>query len=94
MGTSFRRPFVVVFGLDELEGDAGKLAALMNEFLGNVHVDDRDLLVQGFLLLSRGGFPFIEAAAYDDFDVGATHTACGAAAVHGGVAAAEDDDAR
>src|SRR5262245_2387502 len=83
----------VVLGLHLLEYDAGELAIVVGEFLRHQEIEDRDVLVHGVLLLPGGRLHLLEAGAHDDLDVLAAETARGAAAIHGGVAAAEHDDA-
>ena len=83
----------VVFGLHLLEHDAGELAVLVGEFLRHQEIEDRDVLVHGVLLFPGGRLHLLEAGAHDHLHVLAAEAARGAAAVHGGVAAAEHDDA-
>ena len=85
--------FGVVLGPDLLEENAGQPARLVREFLGHEVVQDRDALVQRVLLLPGRRLHLVEAAAHDDLHVLATEPARGAAAVHRGVAAAEDEHA-
>ena len=85
--------FVVVSRGDLFEQHAGELAALVGEFLGHEEVEDRDVLVHRVLLLPGRRLHLLEAGTDDDLDVGAAEPAGGPAAVHRGVAAAEDDDA-
>ena len=54
-------------------------------------VDDRDVLVLRVLFFPRAGLHRGEGRADDDLDVFAAETTGGAAAVHRGVSAAEDD---
>ena len=49
--------------------------------------------MHGVLLFPGGRLHFLETGAHDDLDVLAAEPARGAAAIHGGVAAAEHDDA-
>ena len=93
VGTSLRRPLASMLGLHLLEHDAGQAAVLVGELLRHQEVEDRDALVHGVLLLPRRRLHLLEAGAHDDLDVLAAEAARGAAAVHGGVAAAEHDDA-
>src|SRR5690606_5227577 len=83
---------VVVHGLDLLETHAHQLAVLDDKLLGDVVVDDGDVLVDGVFLLPGGGLHLLEGAAHQHLDFLAAETTGGAATVHGGVAAAEDDD--
>ena len=83
----------VVFGLHLFEHDAGKLAVVVGEFLRHQEIEDRDVLVHGVFLLPGGRLHLLEAGAHDHFHVLAAEAAGSAAAVHGGVAAAEHDDA-
>src|SRR5262249_35151705 len=76
-----------------LEQYAGEAAALVSEFLRHEVIEDRDALVHGILLLPRRRLHLLEAGAHDHLDVFATEPARRATAVHGGVAAAEHDDA-
>src|SRR6185437_13291406 len=83
----------VAFGLDLLEGDAGKLAVFVGEYLGHQVIMDRDALVHGVFLFPRRRLHFLETGAHHDLYFFAAEPARGAAAVHGGVAAAEHDHA-
>ena len=83
----------VAHRLDLLEHDAGELAVVVGEFLRHQVIEDRNVLVHGVLLFPGGRLHLLEAGAHDDFDVLAAEPARGAAAIHGGVAAAEHDDA-
>ena len=83
----------VELGFHMLENDAGEAAVVVGEFLGHEIIEDRDALVHGIFLLPRRGLHLLEAGTNDDGHLLAAETARGAAAVHGGVAAAEDDDA-
>ena len=65
----------------------------MLDLLGHEIVEDRDALVHRVLLLPRARLHLLEARAHDDLDVLAAEAAGGAAAVHGGIAAAEHDHA-
>ena len=93
VGTSLRRPLRVALGLHLLEHHAGQLAVLVGELLRHQHVEDRDVLVHGVLLLPGRRLHLLEAGAHDDLDVLAAQAARGAAAIHGGVAAAQHDHA-
>ncbi len=83
----------VEFGLHLLEGDAGELAVLVGELLRHQVIVDRDALVHGVFLFPRRRLHFLEAGAHHHLHVLAAEPARGAAAVHGGVAAAEHDHA-
>ena len=65
----------------------------MGEFFRHQEIQDRDVLVHGVLLFPGGRLHLLEAGAHDHLDVFAAEPARRAAAVHGGVAAAEHDDA-
>ena len=82
---------VVVLGADLLEHHAGQLAVLVGECLGHQEVEDRDVLVHRVFLLPGRRLHLLEAGADDHLDVLAAQAARGAAAVHGGVAAAQHD---
>ena len=83
----------VVLGLHLLEQHAGELAVVVGEFLRHQEIEDRDVLVHGVLLFPGRRLHLLEAGAHHHLDVLAAEPARGAAAVHGGVAAAEHDDA-
>ena len=83
----------VVLGLHLLEGDAGELAVVVDERLRHHEIEDRNILVDGVVLLPRRGLHLLETGAHDHLDVLAAEPARGAAAVHRGIAAAEHDDA-
>ena len=83
----------VVLGLHLLEGDAGELAVFVREFLRHEEIVDRDALVHGVFLFPRRRLHFLEAGAHHHVDLLAAEPAGGAAAIHGGVAAAKHDDA-
>ena len=76
---------------DLLEGHAGQHAEIVGEFLGHQEVEDRDVLVHRVFLLPRRRLHLLEAGSDDDLDVLAAKSAGGAAAVHGGVAATQND---
>ncbi len=84
---------LVILRRNLLEDDAGQAAVFMAERLGDVEIEDRDVLVHGVLLLPGGRFHLLEAAAHDDGDLLAAEPARRAAAIHRRVAAAEHDDA-
>ena len=83
----------VVFGLHLLEHHAGEPAVLVGELLRDEEIEDRNVLVHGVLLLPGRRLHLLEAGAHDDLHVLAAEAARGAAAIHGGVAAAEHDHA-
>ena len=83
----------VVLGLHFLEQHAGEAAVLVGELLRHEVIEDRDILVHGVLLFPGGRLHLLEARAHHDLHVLAAEPPRGAAAVHGGVAAAEHDDA-
>src|SRR6185437_7989599 len=83
----------VAFGLDLLEGDAGELTVVVGEFLRHQEIMDRDALVHGVFLFPRRRLHFLETRAHHDLHFFAAEPARGAAAVHGGVAAAQHDHA-
>ena len=87
-------PLCVVLGLHHLEPHGGELAVLVLKGFGYMEVQNRNALMQGVFLFPGRGFHLVKAAAHDDFDVGAAQAPRRAAAVHGGVAAAQHDDAR
>ena len=82
----------VAHRLDLLEHDAGELAVVVREFLRHQIIEDRNVFVHGVFLFPGRRFHLFEAGAHDHFHVFAAEPARGAAAVHGGVAAAEHDD--
>src|SRR5262249_36692829 len=84
---------VVAHRLDLLEQHAGEAAVFVGEFLRHEVVEDRDALVHGVLLLPGRRLHLLEAGAHHDLDVLAAEPARRAAAVHGGVAAAQHDHA-
>jgi hypothetical protein len=83
----------VVFGLDLLEHDAGEAPVVVREFLRHQEIEDRDALMHGILFFPWRGLHLLEAGADHHRDLLAAKPARGAAAIHGGVAAAEHDDA-
>src|ERR1039458_1486467 len=87
------RPICVELRRDFFERDAGELALLLGEFLGHKVVEDRNALVHGVFLLPGRGLHLFEAGTHDHLHVLAAQALARAAAVHGGVAAAEHDDA-
>ncbi len=93
VGTRVRRPLVVVARRHLLEEHAGEAAGLVGEGLGRQEVVDGDAFVHGILLLPGRRLHLLEAAAHDDLHLLAAEAPRGAAAIHGGVAAAEHDDA-
>ena len=63
--------FVVVFGFDHFEGHADELAVFVLKAFRHMKVDDRYTFVDSVFFFPGRGFHFIEATAYDDFDIGA-----------------------
>src|ERR1019366_7275058 len=92
-GLEAAAPLGVVLRRDLFEGDAGELALCMGEFLRHEVVEDGNALVDRVLFLPGRGLHLVEAGTHDHFHVLAAQALAGAAAVHGGVAAAEDDHA-
>src|SRR5262245_468755 len=84
--------FVVVLGLDLLERHPGQLAVGVQERSRDEVVEDGNALVLGVFLLPGRRFHLFVTGAHDDLHVVTAEAARGAAAVHRGVAAAEDDD--
>src|SRR5205823_269953 len=76
-----------------LEAHAGEPALREQELLWRVIVQDRNALVLGILDLPRRGLHHAPRRAHRNFDVHAAEPETRAATVHGGVAAANDDDA-
>src|SRR5262249_863699 len=85
--------FVVVDGLDLLEGHAAEAAIGQLESFGHQVVEDRDAFVHRVLFLPRARLHLVEARPHSDFYIIPSKAPRGAAAVHRGVAAAEHDDA-
>ena len=85
-------PVVALDRLHAAENDAGQPAVLVHEFLGGPVVDDGNALAHGILLLPIRGFHHLEGGAHHHRDALCAEPLGGAAAVHGGVAAAHDDD--
>src|SRR5262249_29187911 len=86
-------PLGVVFGFYLLEKNAGEAAIFVRDLFRHEEIQNGDVLVHGVLLFPRGRFHFLEPRTNDHLDVLAVEPARAAAAVHGGVAAAEHDDA-
>src|SRR5438045_2017061 len=84
---------VVDVGGDLLEHNTGQPARTVREFLGDEVVQDRDALVHRVLFLPGRGLHLLEAGAHDDLHIIPAEAPRGPAAIHGGVAAAEHDDA-
>src|SRR5262249_24338103 len=76
-----------------LENNAGQAALLEEEPLGSVIVEDRDAFVQGILDFSFGRLHHAARAAHRDGYLFGAKANGGAAAIHGGVAATNHDDA-
>ena len=79
--------------LEALEVHADKLAVLEDETFWRVIDDDLDAFFLGVFELPRGGFEEIARAARHHLDVFAAEAARGAAAIHGRVADADDQNA-
>ncbi len=92
-GREVAATFGVEFGLHLLEHHPGEAAALVGELLRHQEIQDRDILVHGVLLFPGGRLHLLEAGADHHLHVLAAEAARRAAAVHGGVAAAEHDHA-
>src|SRR6266498_18361 len=84
---------VVECGLDLLESHAGEFAVLVLESFRHEVIEDGNAFVLRVLLFPGRSFHLVEAGAHDDFHVLAAQAPGGAAAVHRGVAAPEDDHA-
>src|SRR5262249_26378943 len=82
---------LVIAGFHFFEGDAGEPAALVGERLGHKIVEYGYVLVGRVLLFPRRRLHLLEPRAHYDLDVNATEAPRRAAAVHGRVAAAEND---
>src|SRR5688572_9798622 len=76
-----------------LEGHPGKFSIRDDESLRDEEIQNRNAFVRGVFLLPRAGLHLVEARPHYDFYILAADAPRGAAAVHRGVAAAEDDDA-
>src|SRR6266436_880491 len=85
--------FGIVLGFHLFEDDAGEAAIIVGESFGYQEIEDRDAFVHRVLLLPWRGLHLFEAGTHHDGDLFAAEPARGTAAVHGGVAAAEHDDA-
>src|SRR5579864_2789419 len=83
----------IFLGLDLFEQHAAELAVLVLECLGHHIVVDRDVLMHRVFFFPGRGLHLLETRTDDDLDVLAAQTPRGAAAVHRGVAAAENNDA-
>ena len=79
--------------IDLFESDAGELAALVRESLGDQEVEDRDVLMHGVFLLPWRRLHFRKSGADDHLDVLAAQTPGRTTAIHGRVAAAKHDHA-
>ena len=70
-----------------------RLAVVVGEFLRHQEVEDRDAFVHRVFFFPGRRLHLLEAGAHDHLHVFAAEPARGAAAIHGGVAAAEHDHA-
>ena len=84
---------VVVLRVDLLEDHADQLAGLQHKGFRHQHVEDRDILALGIFLLPGRRLHLVKAGPHDHLHALATQPAGGAAAIHGGVATAQHDDA-
>src|SRR5205807_10326634 len=84
---------LILLRRDFLECDAGQLAVVVRERLGNEIVMDRDALVHRILFFPRRCFHLVETGTDDDVDLFAAQPPRTAAAIHRGIAAAHHDDA-
>ena len=75
------------------KNDARELAAFVGEFFGHEVIEDRNVLVHGVVLFPGGRLHVLEAGADDHFHIFTAEPAGRPAAIHGGVAAAEHNDA-
>ena len=66
---------------------------MVRELLGYEIIEDRNILVHGVFLLPRRRLHLLKTRSHDHLDVLSAQPARGAAAVHGGVAAAQHDHA-
>ncbi len=78
--------------LEDVELHPDERAVLDDEALGRVVHDDLDALFLGVLELPRRGLEVLARSPRHDLDVGAAEAPRRAAAVHGGVADADDQD--
>src|SRR5579883_1467126 len=85
--------FGVVFGLHLFKADAGQTAVIVREGFRHQEIEDRDAFMHRVLLLPRRGLHLVEAGAHHNSNLFTAQPAGRAATVHGGVAAAEHDDA-
>src|SRR6185437_3434145 len=80
----------VVFGARRREPHARELAVFVHERFRIQPVQDFDALVFGVFLFPRAGLHFFGAGTYDHLDGVATEPARAAAAIHRGIATAQD----
>ena len=92
VGTSRRRP-VSSYWASTFSKVMPTACRFQHESFRHQHVEDRNILAHGVFLFPRRGLHFLKAGAHDDLDALATEAAGGAAAIHGGVAAAKHDHA-
>src|SRR6185436_16305230 len=85
-------PGSVVDGFYLLENHARQFAVRDLERFRHQEIQDRDALVRGVFLFPGARLHLVEARAHDDLDVVPADAPRGAAAVHGGIAAAQHDD--
>ena len=87
------RALTVLFRpLEALELHADELAFFIDEPLGRVVLDDVDQLFLGILELPRAGLEVLAAAARDDLHILGAESLGSAAAIHGRVADADDEN--
>ena len=92
-GTSLRRPLASYSAFTFSNVTPVSLPLSCGEFLGHQEIVDRDAFVHGVFLFPGRRLHFLEAGAHHDLHFLAAEPARGAAAIHGGVAAAQHDHA-
>ena len=92
-GTSLRRPLSSYCAFTFSKVMPVSLPFSWVKYFGHQIIVDRDALVHGVFLFPRRRLHFLEARAHHHLHVLAAEPARGAAAIHGGVAAAEHDHA-
>src|SRR5436309_122117 len=92
-GNEAASPFLVAHRLHFLEAHSGEPAVVVLEALGDEIVEDGNAFVPGVLLLPGRGLHLLEARAHDDLHVLAAEAFRRPAAVHRGIAAAQNDHA-
>ena len=80
----------VVHCLHDVKSHAGEHTGFMDEARGHMEIEDGNALVHGVLFFPGRGLHLVKTAANYDFDIAAAQPPCRPAAVHGGVAAAQD----